>query len=112
MTAISLYPCVTSTAAVGSAAGAAALLRVEDRRLAAGQVVLALASYLAEFDDNIHGEAVPAHAITVQIHYGDPHGWQQTRTFQDIAAVWARAARIAFGYYGRTFPVVNSVSCP
>jgi hypothetical protein len=48
---------------------------------------------------------------TAQIRTGDLHGWQQTRTPQDIAAVVARAARIAFGYYGRIFPVVNSVSC-
>jgi hypothetical protein len=59
------------------------------------------------------GEVVlyPIHANTAQIRTGDLHGWQQTRTPQDIAAVVARAARIAFGYYGRTFPVVNSVSC-
>ena len=54
----------------------------------------------------------PIHANTAQVRTGDLHGWQQTRTPQDIAAVLTRAARIAFGYFGRTFLVVNSVSCP
>jgi hypothetical protein len=112
MTAISLYPCVTGTAAVGSAASAPAFLRLEDRRLAAGQVVLALACYLAEFNDNIHGEADPAHAITARIRYGDLHRWQQIRTPEDVAAVLARAEQIAFDYFGRIFPVVDLVSRP
>ncbi len=112
MTAISSYPRVTSTTAVSSAAGAAAFLRLEDRRLSAGQVVLALASDLAELADNVHSKVNPTHAITVQIHYGDPHGWRQTRTLQDVAAVLIRGEQIAFDYFGRTFPVVNSVSCP
>ena len=112
MTAISLYPRVISTTAVSSAAGAAALLRLEDRRLAAGRVVLALASDLAEFNDNIRSKVEPTHMITVQIHYGGPHVWRQTRTLQDVAAVLIRGEQIAFEYFVRTFPVVNSVSCP
>lgn len=112
MTTIPLYPRVTGPAAISSAAGEAVLLHLEDRRLAAGQIVLALASYLAEFDDNIHGTADPTHAITVQIHYGDPPSWQHTRTLQDVAAVVARATRIAFDYFGRSFPVIHLVSRP
>ncbi len=47
-----------------------------------------------------------------QIRYGDLHSWQQTRTPQVVAALLARAEHIACDYFGRTFPVANSVSRP
>jgi hypothetical protein len=52
------------------------------------------------------GEVVlyPIHANTAQIRTSDLHGWQQTRTPRDIAAVWARAARIAFATTAGPFP--------
>jgi hypothetical protein len=100
MTVIPLQPrCAT-------AAGTSVFLHLDDQMLTAGQVVLALASYLVEFGDNFHGEVDPIHAITAQIRYGDLCSWQNTRTPQDTAAVLARAREIARDYFGRCFPDV------
>jgi hypothetical protein len=43
-----------------TAAGTSVFLRLDDQMLTAGQVVLALASYLIEFGDNFHGEVDPS----------------------------------------------------
>lgn len=106
MTLIPLHP------RRATAAGRSVFLRLDDQLLTASQVVLALASYLAEFGDNFHGEVDPIHAITAQIRYGDLYNWQQTRTPQDTAAVLARARQIARDYFGSTFPDLNPVGRP
>jgi hypothetical protein len=106
MTVIPLHP------RSATAAGTSMVLRLDDQLLTAGQVVLALASYLAEFGDNFHGEVDPIHAITAQIHYGDLHSWKQTPTPQDTAAILARARQIARDYFGPNFPDVNPVGRP
>ena len=60
------------------------------------------------------GEVVldPIHAITTRMCYSNLHGWQQTRTPQNVAAVLVQAAQIACDYFGQTFPVSNVVSRP
>jgi hypothetical protein len=88
-------------------AGKAPFLRTEDRLLTARQVVGALASYLAEFGDNFHGEVDPLHAIDAQVRYGDLDGWQQDCTPQHRATLLARAEQIARDHFGHTFPVVT-----
>ena len=95
-----------------TAAGTSMFLRLDDQKLTAGQVVLALASYLVEFGDNFPGEVDPIHAITAQIRYSDLYSWQNTRTPQDTASVLARAKEIARDYFGRCFPDINPVECP
>ncbi|MGH4022616.1 MAG: hypothetical protein ACRDT0_25950 [Pseudonocardiaceae bacterium] len=111
MTVIALHP-RTTTAAAGGGAGGEAYLRLDGRPLTAGQVVVALASYLVEFGDNFHGEVEPIHAIIAQVCYGDLHGWQQTCPPQQVTVVLARAEQITRDYFGRTFPPVHWASRP
>lgn len=80
---------------------------MDGRLLTARQVVYALASYLAEFGDNFHGEVEPIHAIDAQVRYGDLDGWPQTCTPQHRATLLARADQIAREHFGHTFPVLT-----
>ncbi|MDP8929797.1 MAG: hypothetical protein M3O70_14810 [Actinomycetota bacterium] len=102
MTVVPLRPRTTADAA-GGAAGEV-FLRMDDRLLTARQVVVALASYLAEFGDNFQGEVEPIHAIAAQVCYGDLDGWQQICTPQQRTALLARAEQIARDYFGHAFP--------
>jgi hypothetical protein len=111
VTVIPLHPRINTTAA-GNGVGEVAFLRLEDRLLTAQQVVLALASYLATFGDNFHGEVDPIHAITAQVSYGDLHGWLHTCPPRQVTATLTRAEQIARDYFGRTFPLVNRASGP
>ena len=111
MAAIPLHPCTTTTA-TGKAAGEATFLRLDDPLLTAGQVVLALGSYLADFGDNLHGEATQSTPLSSRFLYGDLHSWQQTNTPKDAVAVLARTEQVTRDCVGRTFPVINLMSRP
>src|SRR5947208_1769639 len=77
-------------------------------QLTARQIVNALASYLVRFGDNLGPKQVsPLSAIHSETLYGNPDGWTDRRTPEEIAVIRARAEVIARDFFGHRFPVVT-----
>ena len=92
-----------------NARGEAVFLTAETYTLTARQVVLALAAHLARFGDTLAVQVVdPLCAIDAVMRFdgGDLTCWTTHRSATDVAAIRARAERIARDYFGTWFPAV------